>query len=157
MNLKFYLSFVFAAALSKLSLAQEWNSPDRIDRELFRVSMSQNLSAGVSFLTSKVNPAVGETLKQKIKTELAKIDSSFAFEDWNWICETKLARTVLVHSFILRYANKPYRLDILYYNYHGKIDTWVVQDVSIETEVFGELKNAARAEKLKQNNQVITN
>ena len=89
-------------------------------------------------IQNKMNTVIAEQSAQLIKAELAKIDSTDKIQTWEWLTKKSYSNDLLLHSLLLKFENKPYKMDILYYR---KNKTWYVQQIVVEKDVLTVVQN----------------
>lgn len=141
--------------LTYLILAQSvliaQSRPEDISLVVMNHLKGRDSKIALDTLNNFLNPALRSVLLSSVKEELNKIDSSDKFIDWMWIPSVRVSNDLILVSSLLKYDKQPYRLDILYYR---KARTWVIQDLSISSELFSELKEASKAQRIWYNNRV---
>lgn len=129
------------------------NRPEEISTDFFKKLKTSSKDTALVTLYKNLNPSNKQITQQSIKGLFIKIDSIGKLTDWLWICDMELTKDLILKSFLLKYDQKPIRLDMLFYK---KENIWYIQNASIEEELFSDLKNAGRSEKIRPNNLVVT-
>lgn len=150
MNLKLF--FLIAPLFGSQSITAQ-NRPEDISTSFLNQLKIRTKDTALIGFYRNTNPVISTQLQEVLKNQFKKIDSSDKLNDWLWICDMELTKDLVLKSFLLKYNKKPLRLDILFYK---RTDTWCIQDASVSDELFSDLRNAGRAEKIKPNNLVIT-
>lgn len=129
------------------------NKPEIISSLFLNQLKTTTNNTALQSIYKYTNPVKRIELQEIIKDQFKKVDTLERLKDWLWICNIELTKDLVLKSFLLKYDSRPLRLDMLFYK---QTDTWYIQDASINDELFSDLKNAGRAEKIKPNNFVIT-
>lgn len=131
--------------------AQPGAKPHQIANAFLKAYDETGLRGAREKLLAVANPGLGSTLLNKIQSQLSGIDTSFAFVNWVYVGDVSLTNDFICKSYLLKYDDKPYRLELLFYKKQGN---WFIQDISVEANLFPEMQRAGRAEKLEANNIV---
>jgi hypothetical protein len=150
--MKLKLIAVLGALIFVQALAAQIK-PDEISASFFKKLKYGHRDSALHDISKNLNPSIKLELTKNINTQFQSIDSLDKLTDWIWICDMEMTKDLISKSYLLKYNKRPYRFDLLFYK---KGNIWYVQDASTTIDLFSDLRNAGRVEKIRPNNLVIT-
>lgn len=130
------------------SVAQ--NDPQKIIDEFFKLYVEKGANSAVDYIFT-TNRWINES-KDQIENVKFKLSSSVKqfgdYYGYSLITKKTLGTQLYLYTFLVRYDRQPIRFTMLFYKPN---DQWRLQNFSFDDSIDEELKEAARAYKLKEN------
>lgn len=126
------------------------NDPQKIIDHFFSLYKEKNPDAALDFLFG-TNKWMNDSKDQigNVKSKLnGTIKQLGTYNGYNLICKKTIGGNLSLYTFIVRYDRQPLRFSLLFYNPSSQ---WRLQNFSYDDDMDEELREAAKADRLKEN------